>query len=113
VPEFQRLEIPTVETSTDALRGQVLTVDRFGNLVTNLDRRTFDAFAKQAPIQILAAGIPVARPVSTYSEIAAGEVCALFGSSDHLELAAHAASAADRLGLGRHAAVEVRRGDIQ
>jgi S-adenosylmethionine hydrolase len=109
VPEYHRLEIPAVEASADALRGQVLTVDRFGNLITNLDRRTFDAFAKQAPIQILAAGNPVARLVSTYSEIAAGEVCALFGSSDHLELAAHAASAAERLGLGRHAAVEVRR----
>jgi S-adenosylmethionine hydrolase len=111
VPEYHRLEIPAVETSADALRGQVLTVDRFGNLVTNLDRRTFDAFAKQAPIQILAAGTPVARLVSTYSEIAVGEVCALFGSSDHLELAAHAASAAEHLGIGRHAAVEVRRGD--
>ena len=48
--------------------------------------------------------------VSTYAEIAAGEVCALFGSSDHLELAANSDSAAERLGLGRRAVVEIAKG---
>ena len=52
---------------------------------------------------------PIDRLVSTYAEIAPGETCALFGSSDHLELAANAASAADRLGLGKRAAIEISR----
>ena len=83
--------------------------DRFGNLVTNIDRRTFETFARPSPIRILAAGRAIDRLVSTYAEIAAGEVCALFGSSDHLELAANSASAAAQLGLDRGAAVEIRR----
>ncbi len=87
----------------------MLTVDRFGNLVTNIDRKTFEGFAKQGEFRILAGGTPVGRLVSTYAEIPSGEVCALFGSSDHLELAANAVSAADRLGLARHAVVEISR----
>ena len=51
--------------------------------------------------RILAGGEPVGRLVSTYAEIRPGEVCALFGSTDHLEIAANAASAAERLGLAR------------
>ena len=90
----------------------MLIVDRFGNLVTNIDRRTFEGFAKQGEFRILAAGSPVGRLVSTYAEIPPGEVCALFGSSDHLELAANAVSAAERLGLSRHAVVEIRRETI-
>jgi S-adenosylmethionine hydrolase len=109
VTDFHRLDIPLPESTATALRGVVVIVDRFGNLVTNIDRKTFEAFAKQGEFRILAGGTPVGRLVSTYSEIPPGEVCALFGSSDHLELAANAGSAAERLGLSRHAMVEIRR----
>jgi hypothetical protein len=91
------------------LRGVVVIVDRFGNLVTNIDRKTFEGFAKQGEFRILAGGMPVGRLVSTYAEIPPGEVCALFGSSDHLELAANAGSAAERLSLTRYAVVEITR----
>jgi S-adenosyl-L-methionine hydrolase (adenosine-forming) len=109
VTDFQRLDIPIPEATATALCGVVLIVDRFGNLVTNIDRKTFEGFAKQGEFRISASGTPVGRMVSTYAEIPAGEVCALFGSSDHLELAANAVSAAERLGLSRHAVVEIRR----
>jgi hypothetical protein len=109
ITDYQRIDVPTVEVREDALAGVVLHVDRFGNLVTNIDRRTFETFVRHGPIRILAAAKPVDRLVSTYAEIGPGEVCALFGSSDHLELAANSVSAATVLGLGRHAIVEIRR----
>ena len=109
VTDIQRIDIPLPVATATSLAGVVLMVDRFGNLVTNIDRRTFEGFAKQGEFRILAAGSPVGRLVSTYAEIPPGEVCALFGSSDHLELAANAVSAAERLGLSRHAVVEITR----
>lgn len=108
--DYQRLDIPHAVAEGDRLSGTVLLVDAFGNLVTNLERRTVESFGKAGPVQILVAGQPVPRLVSTYNDIGAGEVCALFGSSDHLELAAHADSAASRLGVARGAPVEIRRG---
>ena len=110
VADYHRLEVPDVVVTADALNGVVVHVDRFGNLVTNIDRRGFEAFARQAQIRISAGGKPVARLVSTYAEIGDGEVCALFGSSDHLELAANSARASDLLGLERFAIVEIARG---
>jgi S-adenosylmethionine hydrolase len=47
--------------------------------------------------------------VATYADIQPGEICALFGSTDHLELAANSESAADRLKLARGAVIEVKR----
>jgi hypothetical protein len=112
ITDYHQLEVPSVQIHPDSLTGVVVHVDRFGNLVTNVDRRTFESFAKlQGHIRILAAGRPVERLVSTYAEIGAGEVCALFGSSDHLELAANSASAANLLGLGRDAGIEIRRAE--
>jgi S-adenosylmethionine hydrolase len=108
--DFHRVDIPLPDTSNPAvLAGQVLVVDRFGNLVTNIDRRTFESFSKHGEFRILAGGVPVNRLVSTYAEIDANEVCALFGSSDHLELAANAKSAAQALSLTKGASVEIKR----
>lgn len=108
VADFQRLDIPQAVVDGSSIRGAVLRIDRFGNLVTNVDRKTFDKFGRDG-IQITAGGATVGRLVATYAEIQAGEVCALFGSTDHLELSANAGSAADILGLVRGAPVEILR----
>jgi S-adenosylmethionine hydrolase len=108
--DYQRLDIPLPDVVAEVLRGTVLFVDRFGNAVTNIDRRTFDRFTQGRPMQIAAAGTTVARLVDTYADIGADQICALFGSTDHLELAARAASAAERLAIGTGAMVEISVG---
>jgi S-adenosylmethionine hydrolase len=85
-----------------------LRIDRFGNLVTNIDRRSFDAFAAGDPVEIDAAGPLIAEVVDTYTEAETGSACALFGSTDHLEIAIAGGTAAERLGLSRGAPVFVR-----
>jgi S-adenosylmethionine hydrolase len=50
----------------------------------------------------------VARIVATYADAPPGELCALFGSTDHLEIAINAGDAAAVLGLGRRAPARVR-----
>ena len=109
VTDYQRLDIPAPAVTAEAVGGTVLRIDRFGNLVTNIDRRTFESVARGGAVQITAAGRSVGRIVATYSEIQGDEVCALFGSTDHLELAANSASAAELLGIERGAGVEVKR----
>ncbi len=106
---IQKLDIPQAAVTDDELRGAVLRVDRFGNLVTNIDRRTFEKFARDGAVQIRAGESSVGRLVATYADIQAGEVCALFGSTDHLEVASNAGSAADALGLTRGASMIVSR----
>jgi S-adenosylmethionine hydrolase len=105
---MHRLEIPQPLVSSDRIEGQVLRVDRFGNLITNIDRRTFDKLAGGA-LDIRVGAHQISRVVSTYADAAPGEVCALFGSTDHLEIAANGASAAADLNLARGAAVHVAR----
>lgn len=103
-----RLETPAPDVEDGAIRGEVVRVDRFGNLVTNIDRRSFDSVAGRVA-EIRAGRHEVGRVASTYAEVAPGEVCALFGGTDHLEIAARGASAAAVLDLGRGAPVHVLR----
>ena len=60
-------------------------------------------------MQLRVGGHSIAHFVSTYADIAPGEIGALFGSTDHLECAAQAASAAERLGVAVGDQVELRR----
>ena len=109
VSEIHRLEMPVAELSGDTVRGVIIRVDRFGNLVTNIDRKLVERVGQVGAITIDAGGKAIDRLVATYAELPADGVGALFGSTDHLELAAPSASAADRLGLSRGAVVTVAR----
>jgi S-adenosylmethionine hydrolase len=103
-----RLDVPQPRITGDRIDGQVVRVDRFGNLVTNIDRKSFDKLAGAA-IDIHVAARQIPRVVSTYADVAPGEICALFGSTGHLEIAANGASAAADLHLDRGAEVHVAR----
>jgi S-adenosyl-L-methionine hydrolase (adenosine-forming) len=104
------IDVPEPHADNAELSGVVVRVDRFGNLVTNIDRRRFDEFVAGRRVQIAVADRPVTRIVATYADADAGSICALFGSSDHLEIAVTGGSAAERLGLTRGAPVVVRFG---
>jgi S-adenosylmethionine hydrolase len=110
ITDFVMLDLDAPRLDGDRLCGRVVRVDRFGNVVTNLDRRACERLAA-APgtLQLTVSHHTIARIVSTYADIGDGEIAALFGSTDHLEVAAHAASAADRLGVAVGADVELRR----
>jgi hypothetical protein len=104
-----QITIPAPQIGEDLLAGEVLRVDRFGNLVTNIDRKTFDKFAHANGIEINAATHRIGRVVATYAEAGVDEVCALFGSTDHLEIAVNAGNASERLNLTRGAPVTIRK----
>ena len=110
VSDWMQLFVPRAQRSSDALRGEVLRVDRFGNLVTNVGRDAVAEFSQGGSVRVAAAGRDVGTPVDTYAAVGHGTLCALFGSSGYLEIAENGGSAAARLGLARGAAVIVTRG---
>ena len=109
VAAWQVLDFPAPVAGDTELRGEVVRVDRFGNLVTNIDRHLFDGFRHERPVQVAVDGRAVDRLVATYADAPNGAVCALLGSSDHLEIAVNGGSAAESLGLTRGAAVRIDR----
>jgi S-adenosylmethionine hydrolase len=109
VTSYQHVEIPQPDANEAQLSGVVLLVDRFGNLVTNIDRRTFESFTRGQAAALRVAEHPVAGVVATYADIRPGEVCALFGSTEHLEFAVNGGSAATSLAVTRGAPVVITR----
>jgi S-adenosylmethionine hydrolase len=108
IKTFHSIDLPRPVVEARELTGQVLRVDRFGNLITNIDRHAFEQFAAGQAIAVQVGGRDIPRIVATYAEAPAGELCALFGSTDHLEVAVNAGDAAAMLGLARGAVAAIR-----
>ncbi|MBL8202269.1 MAG: SAM-dependent chlorinase/fluorinase [Chromatiales bacterium] len=99
--------IPSVqeepEASAHEVRGTVIAIDNFGNLITNIDGSLVAGFRKP---DVLAGGrrLPLRR---TYGDVQPGEFLALINSFGVLEIARAEGSAAESLGLSRGAPVLV------
>jgi hypothetical protein len=106
---WRLLTVPAPVVGEREIAAEVLRVDRFGNLVTNVDRRMFERFAEGGSIAIVAGTESVGKVVATYADAAPGSVCALFGSAEQLEIAVNGGSAAERLGLTRGARITISR----
>ncbi len=74
--------------------GEILHIDRFGNLITN-----FQVPEPQAPISIMVAGQRITKLSHTFADVAPGKLVAYVGSSGYLEIALRDGNAARRLEL--------------
>ena len=109
VGDWARLDLPEVTATAAGIAGIVLYVDRFGNGITNIERRDVDKVAQGLGATVTVGPHEIGRLVSTYDEASGREPVALFGSTDHLEIAVKSGSAAERLSLTRGTPVLVSR----
>jgi S-adenosyl-L-methionine hydrolase (adenosine-forming) len=97
-----RIGEPEVEVEDGALVGQVVALDHFGNLVTNLPGGTLES---AEGVEVEGREIRVAR---TYGEVEPRELAALVNSDGRLEVAARDSSAAKLLNARVGTRVRVR-----
>jgi len=103
VTDYVRLPLPTIERVGDnSLRGVVIKVDKFGNLITNIGEQEAPLlFTPMVPaFNLLIAGQTITRLAHSYAEGSESEFFGIIGSSGYLEVAAKQASAAEKLSAG-------------
>lgn len=81
------------------LSGEVVWVDRFGNLITNIERTEVDEWAGGEPFRALVGGTWIDTWVHTFLEAKPGSLVVLYGSWETLEISVAAGSASRRLGV--------------
>lgn len=113
IQDFVRFHAPKPKpVDAGSVRGVVLKVDRFGNLITNFtpDKlpELFGPMAREFRIVIGKREVTVVR--NHYAEGAAGEVFAIVGSMGYLEIAANRAAAAQLVGAAKGSEVTVTLG---
>ncbi|MGA2300254.1 MAG: SAM-dependent chlorinase/fluorinase [Candidatus Acidiferrum sp.] len=102
ISDFKRFAMPKPKEADGLLKGVVLKVDAFGNLITNFRVDDLPANAvEKGEVRLQIGSHPVTKFVPTFAQGAAGEAVAYIGSSGFLEVAMNKGSAARTLGLGR------------
>lgn len=98
------LEPPSV--SGRELKGSIVSVDHFGNLISNIDASLLEGF-REPRVQAAGHSLPLKQ---TYGQVRPGDCLALINSFAVVEIACAEGSAAERLGLGRGAPVSIVEG---
>jgi len=86
--------------------GSILYVDRFGNLISNIDRETLStAFPgkRNEALAVTFGDEKISGLCETYADVAPAMALALFGSYNLLEIAVRDGSAAERFTAGEGA----------
>ena len=99
LPGLVPLAAPEPRVEAAAVHGEVVYVDRFGNLITNIPAAALTAFPAHS-LSVRIAEMTLSPLVSSYSAVAPGAPLALVGSWRTLEVAVRNGSAAELLQAG-------------
>ncbi len=106
VDDVIRLVMPEIETTGAGVRGQVISVDNFGNLATNIHRSDLPPDVERLVVSV--AGTEIRGMVRTFGSRPTGELIALYGTANDLLVSVVNGSAAERLSASVGAVVDVR-----
>ena len=95
--EMVRIELPVVIREGQRLHGEIIYIDSFGNLFTNIDRHDLTGIAEDT-LEIILGSIRVIGLATKYSAVAEGDFAAVFNSWDLLEIALNRDNAQKRSG---------------
>jgi S-adenosylmethionine hydrolase len=105
------LDLPEAREGVDELRGEVLYVDGYGNLLSNISRDALIRFESRFPAMRLSVRIGTSAPIGmyqAYGDAPRGAPLATFGSFELMEIAVRDGSAEKRFAARPGAIVTVR-----
>jgi S-adenosylmethionine hydrolase len=106
-----RARRPACRIENDKLIGEIIYVDVFGNLISNISTDAFRQFTAHVTFRIHVAQSMFSQLQPAYGYVAAGEPVALLNSFERLEIGINQGNAAAQLDLKTGTAVIVERGD--
>ena len=102
ITDYKKFSMPKPKEAEGGLKGVVLRVDAFGNLITNFRAEHLAENAQENGTFKMQVGThAITKLVDTFAHGAAGEPIAYVGSSGYIEIGVNKGSAARTLALGR------------
>ncbi|MBN1267560.1 MAG: SAM-dependent chlorinase/fluorinase [Anaerolineales bacterium] len=95
-----RFKLPKAEKLENGARGEVIAIDYFGSLATNIPLSMFGDLGGLSKWKVEIGGKVIDGLVKTFGDREPGSLIALFGSTDYLDIAIVNGSAESVLGVG-------------
>jgi len=111
ITDFARFGIPKPKAVGNMLKGAVLRVDHFGNLITNVTAQDAPTLANgNCKVAIRVGNAQIDKLVQTFAQGEGAQAFGLIGSGGYLEICVNKGNAARTLAAGRGAEVTVEIG---
>ncbi len=91
------LELPAARQKGDALFGEVIRIDHFGNLITNIHAADIQNWTQRDDVDIKIGTVVIQGIKETFGNAKHGELLALIGSSGYIEIAVNRGRADERV----------------
>jgi S-adenosylmethionine hydrolase len=92
-------------TTADSIKGMVIHVDAYENLITNISADVFKAIRQNRPFEIYSSGYRIYKISEGYQDVEVADLVALFGSHGLLEIAINQGKASSLMGIKRNTSV--------
>jgi S-adenosylmethionine hydrolase len=102
-----QLALPKPQVTEEMVIGHIIWIDSFGNLVTNISHDILESLEQRNDVVIHAGSAQLSHLNRSYAESAIGEVLAIVGSSNRLEISINQGDAAQVLGLKRGDTIKI------
>ncbi len=104
---FKKMIGRFVKATKKQISGNVIRIDNFGNLITNIPKDAFDILSKGKAFTIQFGGEKFKRIHSNYHQADQGDCFLIFNSLDLLEIGIYKGNANELLGLSYDSAVNI------
>ena len=109
VESYKTALIPKALIEEFIIRGVVIHIDSFGNLITNITKQDFDRYPSDAPFTIRFHNDYFIDSISeTYNQVQPGEKVAVFNANGYLEIAVNRGATATTGGADKLLGVKTR-----
>ena len=106
IDDFVDLDIQKIEVNDDAVSGEVVFIDDFGNIITNIPKDVIlEKVGFGAELFVFGSQIPL---LQTYGLIEDGDAIALIGSHDFLEISINCGNAAKTFNVKNGDKIDVK-----
>ena len=110
IQDYKKFALPKPKASDGVVKGVVLRVDSFGNLITNFRSEDLPEAARtKGNLELQVGTQSVKRLVDTFARGESAEPIAFVGSSGYIEIAVNKGNAAKALGIGRGAPITLTK----
>ncbi len=106
---LKHLKYPKVTQTGNSLKGEVVAIDSFGNMITNISEHTLKSFAGKKKIEVSFAAERFTSIMRHYNDVSIGSTLVIIGSSGYLEISMNGESAKDYFMTSVGSPVTVRK----
>jgi len=109
IKHLKRLEYPRISQEGNELKGEIVSIDSFGNMITNITVPALQRFAGKRRLEIYFGAERFFKIMHRYTDVSPGMPLVLYGSSGYLEVSMNEGRASSYFMTSVGSTITIRR----